>query len=184
MTTLYSYVVEHDRGDAPYPFGGYCTLVNCKYRKKGAKRKNVIELAEEDDWVVGTGGVNLRKSAGHKRLVYAMRVDKKMSLRQYSAARRFRGRKDNHHSRSEIVGRYALISKHFYYFGRSAPKLPKKFRDYPLEKKGPAFRNDFSQEFIESFMSWLKQTYRMGIHGKPCMPNHFFDSRCGANACG
>ena len=34
-----------------------------------------MELAEEGDWIAGTGGADLSKSAGHGKLIYAMRVD-------------------------------------------------------------------------------------------------------------
>jgi hypothetical protein len=47
----------HSRpGYAPRPFGRYCTPAKCKY---GSGRfKNVVELAEEGDWIAGTGGVD------------------------------------------------------------------------------------------------------------------------------
>lgn len=31
MARLFSYVVEHDEGRSPNPFGSYCTLANCKF---------------------------------------------------------------------------------------------------------------------------------------------------------
>jgi len=86
---LFSYVVEHDRGHAPNPFFGVCTLCRCKYRNSQEKPPNVIELAEPGDWVAGTGGANRRKSAGHRKLVYAMRVDEKLTRKQYYSDPRF-----------------------------------------------------------------------------------------------
>jgi len=62
MPRLYSYVVDHDLGFAPNPFGGCCTLAKCKY---GSKRRNIVEMAETGDWIAGTGGADLSKSAGH-----------------------------------------------------------------------------------------------------------------------
>lgn len=43
--TLFSYIVDHDLGFAPNPFGGYCTLVRCKFGGKTGRR-NVVELAD------------------------------------------------------------------------------------------------------------------------------------------
>jgi hypothetical protein len=86
---LFSYVVEHDTGHAPNPYFGLCTLCRCKYRKGSAKQSNVVELAEKGDWIVGTGGANSRRSAGHGKLVYAMRVDKKLTRQRYYADRQF-----------------------------------------------------------------------------------------------
>jgi len=81
MARLFSYVVDHDHGFAPHPNGQYCTLAKCKY---GSRRyKNIVELAKKGDWIVGTGGANLSKSAGHGKLIYAMRVDKKLPLADY-----------------------------------------------------------------------------------------------------
>jgi hypothetical protein len=71
---LFSYVVEHDNGYAPNPYFGVCTLCGCKFEG----RRNIVQLAKEGDWVVGTGGAST-KSAGHGKLLYAMRVDKKLT---------------------------------------------------------------------------------------------------------
>ncbi len=57
MPKLYSYVVDHDYGYAPCPFGG-CTLAKCKYgtiKCKTGTRRNIVELAEEGDWIAGLG---------------------------------------------------------------------------------------------------------------------------------
>jgi hypothetical protein len=46
--------------------------------------------------------------------------------------------------------------------------MPQKHLGHRLEKKGPGFRSDFSEEFIEEFAEWLSRNYRVGIHGNPC----------------
>ena len=46
MAKLFSYVVDHDYGFAPNPFGGFCTLAKCKY---GTTKRNIVELAEADE---------------------------------------------------------------------------------------------------------------------------------------
>ena len=53
---------------------GVCTLAHCKFGKKG--KKNVVELGQKGDWVVGTGG-NGKRSAGDRKLIYAMSVGEK-----------------------------------------------------------------------------------------------------------
>jgi hypothetical protein len=85
---LYSYVVEHDTGHAPNPYFGVCTLCRCKYREWPTGHRNIVELAEVGDWVVGTGGAS-KRSAGHGKLVYAMRVDEKPTREKYYADPRF-----------------------------------------------------------------------------------------------
>ncbi len=168
MTKLFSYVVDHDTGFAPNPSDGYCTLAQCKF---GTKRKNIIELAEVGDWIVGTGGVR-DVSAGHGKLIYAMRIEEKLTLVEYYRDERFQGREDiTRDSTEDITNRFALISRHFFYFGRNAIGLNEIHRghlDHPLEKKGPGFRSDFSNEFIEDFAQWIERTYQVGEHGDPC----------------
>jgi hypothetical protein len=84
---IYSYVVEHDSGLSPNPTGGFCTLAFCKFTRDGIT-PNIVELARVGDWVAGTGG-KCGTSAGHGRLVYAMRVTEKMTLRDYFRDPRF-----------------------------------------------------------------------------------------------
>lgn len=176
MPKLYSYVVDHDLGYAPNPFGGFCTLAKCKYgtvrSRNGSIRRNIVELAEEGDWIAGTGGVDLSKSAGHGKLVYAMRVDEIISLAEYCRGN-IGNRIDAEHDIAE-KGRYALISHHFFYFGRNAidiSDIPRKHLDHPFEKTGPGHRCDFSEEFIEDFAKWLKANFKVGVHGQPCQPH-------------
>ena len=61
---VFSYVVEHDNGLAPNPYFGYCTLCRCKFREKPGGHRNIVELAEKGDWIIGTGGANLEKKRG------------------------------------------------------------------------------------------------------------------------
>jgi hypothetical protein len=165
MSRLFSYVVEHDEGRSPNPFGGCCTLANCKFSVTG-QRPNIIELANKNDWIVGTGGAS-EKSSGHGTIVYAMKVTDKLDLAKYLISPAFRGRERGYHHFA-ISRRFALISEDFYYFGAKAVSIPKRFnKPHPLEKKGPGFRSDFDQGFIQRFVAWLR-SYSTSIHGPPC----------------
>lgn len=179
MPKLFSYVVHHDLGYAPHPFGRLCTLAKCKYGS--SKKRNIVEMAEKGDWIAGTGGADLTKSAGHGRLIYAMRVDEKMPLAQYQAIyqKRIDAKRDFHEDGSyvNVDDRYALISRHFFYFGRNAidiSEIPRKHLYHPFEKKGPGYRCDFTEEFIEGFVAWLEDAFKVGIHGSPCKPHSDF----------
>jgi hypothetical protein len=176
--TLYSYVVDHDNGFAPNPYYGICTLAHCKYAR--GPRRNIVELAEVGDWIVGTGG-NSRKTAGNGKLVYAMRVDERLSLREYYKDPRFQKKKprngsyqqrkgDNLAKAKDLTNRFVLISKHYFYFGDKAPQIAKRFRlhpDHPLEKSGPGFRSKFSDSFVNALTKWLQRNYRPGMLGRP-----------------
>jgi hypothetical protein len=184
---LYSYVVEHDNGYAPNPYFGCCTLCGCKL---GAK--NIVQLAKKGDWILGTSGASQRSAGQHGKLIYAMQVDEICTRWQYFNDARFvdkkpssglycqtRGdnldpRKDKDDRRLiDRMNQRVLISRHFYYFGKSAVDLPEEFKgtgpnSFTLEKKGPGFRNHFDPEQIRRFLAWLKSEFATGRHGEPC----------------
>jgi hypothetical protein len=175
---IYSYVVEHDNGHAPNPYYGFCTLCRCKYRESPNGRRNVVELAEVGDWIIGTGGSSKRSAGQHGTLIYAMRVSEKMPRGEYFQDVRFACKKplengtyeqrDNKLPRGEFEReqQYALISDHFYYFGGSAVIIPKRFKH--IEKKGPGFRKDFDEKGINQFLTWLEGNGPLGKRGEPC----------------
>ncbi len=67
--------MRDDAGSAPNPFWGVCTLVICKPKIRRA--------AQVGDWIVGTGSSRSPIGNIQDRLVYAMRVTKKMTMRDY-----------------------------------------------------------------------------------------------------
>jgi hypothetical protein len=166
MGKLYSYVVEHDLGLSPNPFGGFCTLAFCKF--SNSERRNVVELADVDDWVVGTGGLGPLSVGEHGRLVYAMLVTEKLTLREYFRDPRFAHRAGNELDLAGDTERFALISDYFFYFGTNALRFADRHLEYPIEKRGPGFRSRFPAEFIADFVAWLEQRYAVGVHGNPC----------------
>lgn len=169
MPKLFSYVVQHDHGFAPNPAGGLCTLVHCKFSKVPGK-KNLVENAEEGDWILGTGGVG-PDTAGNGRLIYLMRVDKKIPFARYLRSRRFAGRVDR--CDCGEGNRFALVSETFYYLGANAlpiSALPARLRSARLEKKGPFYRCDLSEDLVRELVTWFGRRYSCGMHGEPCAP--------------
>ena len=78
--SLFSYVVVLDRGFAPNPFFGYCTLATCK--------PGIRKRAQEGDWIVGTGSAAREVGRGG-HLVYAMLVTEVIDTRRYWIDPRF-----------------------------------------------------------------------------------------------
>ena len=78
---FFSYVVEHDYGLAPNPFGGYCTLAVCK---PGIRKNKNLKIG---DWIIGTGSKKLNRL---NHLIYAMKVEEKITFEEYWNDRRFR----------------------------------------------------------------------------------------------
>jgi hypothetical protein len=166
---LFSYIVDHDTGYAPNPFDKLCTLAGCKFCKNAhsrsrskPKRKNIVELAEAGDWIVGLGGSS-KRSSGPGTLVYAMKVKEAIRLRDY--CQQHKKRADAQPARNQ-PWRKALIASRYYYFGRHAVKL--KPSHYAILKVGRGFKNDFSENFIVEFVGWLtEQTRPQSI--EPCV---------------
>jgi Nucleotide modification associated domain 2 len=159
---LYSYVVDHDTGKAPNPSGRLCTLACCRYSNH-KKWKNVLELAEKGDWIVGLGGKS-EKSAGRGKIVFAMRVTKTKPLDEYCKSPKFHKRRDAEAAPKQ-PWRQVLISRDFYYFGGKARTLPKSLFSKLKVQRG--FRNHFSEGFIKKFVAWVRK-YKHGKIGEPC----------------
>lgn len=71
---LFSYKVVRDYGFAPNPFFGICSLATCKPR--------IREAAEPGDWVLGVGS-SAKSSTMSNRLIYAMKVQYKITFDEY-----------------------------------------------------------------------------------------------------
>ena len=95
---LFSYIVAVDAGFAPNPFHGYCTLACCK--------PVVRRVARVGDWVIGLS----RKVQGNK-LIFAMRIEEKLSFEQYWRDRRFAKKRPKMASKQVIPRRGDNIYK-------------------------------------------------------------------------
>ncbi len=77
MARLFSYCLRWDDGAAPNPFWGLCTLAICKPR--------IRQTASVGDWIAGTGSKNAPGGDLSGSLIYAMRVTRKMTMRDYDS---------------------------------------------------------------------------------------------------
>jgi hypothetical protein len=173
--TLFSYVVDHDTGFAPNPTGRYCTLVHCKF-SEGGRRKNIVERAEIGDWLLGTGGES-RRSSGNGTIIYLMCVDEKLPFQQYLRDQRFKGRSDCKDRGTNNT--YALVSRHFFYFGKNAipiSRLSKSLQSVAWEKKGPGYKSRFAEKEIRGLISWFERKHRPGWYGEPRAPGSDYRS--------
>ena len=111
---LYSYVVKHDYGFAPNPFGGFLTLATCK----PLIRKN----ARLGDFLAGTGSA---ASVGNTKLVYAGEISAVVPLEEYGKAQNynikrpaskpsFRRKGDKHRSHAAVARSYrrTVVARH------------------------------------------------------------------------
>ena len=82
MTKLYSYVIDHDYGRNPNPYGGFCTLVHCKCAGENGKQRNIVEMAKKGDWILGSGGMSSDTTGKNDCIIYLMRVTEKLGIKQ------------------------------------------------------------------------------------------------------
>jgi hypothetical protein len=190
---LASYVIKVDKGFAPNPFGGFCTLAAC------TPNRAMLKL-EDGDWIVG----NSSKKRGHK-LVYAMRVSSTLEFYQYFDDARFQMKKprknaawenlcgDNiyfknksgsyeqaftqYHSKPHYLEKdtgartrsgerpKVYVSDYFFYFGENAPPFPDRFKELIYAGRGCRYATDSS--LAQEFVRWLADTYEPGINGLP-----------------
>lgn len=182
---LCSYVVVHDKGFAPNPFGDFCTLAACTPNHQG------LRLCP-GDWLLGNSSV-----ATGSRLIYAMRIREALDFDIYYRDPWFAAKKarpgtwrqrcgDNIYFR-ERDGRWAqalaffhtrptdlekdtrhprvFISDHFFYFGENAPNIPDRYSGLVRTRQGCCCSHDSAT--VHSFIAWLERTYRVGVHGNP-----------------
>lgn len=170
MTKLYSYVVDHDYGENPNPYGGFCTLVHCKFNKSG-KRRSIVEMADVGDWVIGTGGKSSESTGRNDCIIYIMRIDEKLSIDDYYLDKRFKERCDCFKQPNNT---FALVSKHYCYFGKNAfdiSRLPANLQQ-DLCQTGQGYRRDnFTEDFINQLIAFFeKECGFKGQCGEPCCP--------------
>jgi len=175
---LCSYVVKNDKGLAPNPFWGYCTLAICTPNHMGIR-------SEPGDWFLGTTTAD----RGHK-LVYAMEVSERLMFDDYFKDPRFDKKKpvvegtwrqrcgdnmyfkdsagnwkrhpslfhkDEEDIEKDLKNPYAYVSKHFYYFGNNASELPIEFHSLIWKKQG--CKCDHDPHIVKSFIRWLNIKY-------------------------
>jgi hypothetical protein len=188
---LFTYSIPHDKGFAPNPYHGICTLNTCK--------PQIRREASEKDWVVG-----LKQDS----VVYAMEVTEKISMEEYW----YRCKKQipkkipvynypgcsyqdlcgdcqydfsstppiqlpGFHKTNEYIkdlsGKYTLLSTNFIYFGENAIKLPSYLTEIAKYSNGKwigvARKSLANNAFISDFVKWFNFQKRntQSLRGKP-----------------
>ncbi len=185
MNRIFSYVITHDTGFAPNPYGGILTLATCKPK--------IRKAGKAGDWLLGTGS---KKTVGSGRLVYAAQIAEVRPLAEYGAnpiynfkIPRLSGaswhrhgdniywvdahgewhqRRNLHHSiehmKRDLSGENVLVCNEFWYFGKQAPPFPDELKF--LVKDGPGHKTDSTPRHFDILKSWLS-SFQPGMHGIP-----------------
>lgn len=148
---IFSYVITHDSGFAPNPFGGFLTLATCKPRVRQGARKG--------DYIVSTGS---SATVGNHKLVYAAQVADIVLLADYGTISdyeikrpstrgewwhkhgdniyfiidgQWKQRRNIHHGQDamdhDLGGKNVLICNRFWYFGEDTDS---NFDFYPIRE--------------------------------------------------
>lgn len=188
----FSYVIEHDYGLAPNPFGGYCTLAVCKPDIRGNKNLQI------GDWIIGTGGKKLNRQ---NHLILAMKLEEKITFQQYWEDPRFQYKKplingslvqmygDNFYNKNNKTDKWiqnasahtvidkekhlkrdtsseiVLVSQDFYYLGDKSKRIPNNFET--ICKKGPGMKYKELAQIGPDFIEWIQSKFDKGITGDP-----------------
>lgn len=194
---LSAYIVRHDGGFSPNPFGRVCTLACCK--------PQIRRYAKQGDIVVGTGAARCGLSG---QLIYAMRVEAVLAFEKYWE--RYPSKRpsprtpvkklgdniwhqdtsgnwccapgavhDERHRNRDLYGCNALISTEFYYFGRDAIKIPDRFRCLIAPTQG--HKNTYDIHLITRFWDWV--TAKAPKPGRIGLPFHLSEPICGVCEC-
>ncbi len=192
----YSYKIEHDFGLAPNPFWGYCTLAACKGQIRvnknleigdwiigtGSKELNklhhLIFLMQVEEKIEINDYWNdvrfqIKKPVINGSLVQMYgdniyHLDKKTNVWiQENCAHSLKdGLYHSGHTISDTGGKFVLISKTFFYFGKNCPKIPEEFQSVCCETRN-YISHKIPVEIADKFINWIKKRYEPGIYGDP-----------------
>ena len=194
---LYSYVVSRDYGFAPNPFHGFCTLATCKPRIRksadvgswivgtGSSAKTrrlgghlifamrVTEILDFDTYWQDPRFYCKRPNL-HGSLMQAYgdniyHIDSDTGLWvQKNSHHSYRDGSENlENKKHDLSSNRVLISDDFYYFGKEAPKIPRRLAD-KLCKKGASEKSKcFTKEFKNDVVAWLRTFCKTGYLGEP-----------------
>jgi hypothetical protein len=157
-----------------------CSLAICK--------PSIRRVAKKNDWVAGLGSRNSPSGDLSRHLVYAMRVEEVLTLKEYDqqAPTRWPQRIPNVMSadlwdrlgdciydyskgsplqrpsvhgvdnvETDIGGQNVLLSRDFYYLGRSAIELPDHL--HPICHQTQGHRSDSNADYLDAFVSWIRK---------------------------
>lgn len=184
MSRLIAYVVKHDYGFAPNPYGGFLTLATCK--------PGIRDAARVGDVLLGTGSV---RNVGCDGLIYAARISEIVSTAAYGDQARFaikrpvagQGKErqlgdniyhldgdqwvqrqnpfhDEGNQATDLSSLRVLVCSEFWYFGDTAPDLAAHFPD--VIKKGPGWRYTTDAQRVSEVLAWLGG-FDCGVLGRP-----------------
>lgn len=197
MQKLFSYCIPVDDGAAPNPFHGICSLVICKPKirstaepgdwivatgsqKLGLENKVVyamkvtgkIAMKEYDNYCKNQlkGKIpNWRTNNYIDKVgdcIYDFSEPNNPKLRTPSVHK-----PDN--IKTDLGGKYALLSNHFYYFGDRANDFELPEYLLPIVNQRQGHKSDLNAQYFEDFVTWISQFEENKLYGEPYYKDWF-----------
>jgi hypothetical protein len=178
MPRLFTYTIPVDDGAAPNPFGGLCSLSICKpgIRRVAKVGDWVAGLGSRNAPSGDLSGrlvyamrveqvLTLQEYDQKARMEWPQRIPRADSadlserlgdcIYDYSSGTAVQrpGVHGPNNQATDLSGKNALLSWHFYYFGKTAELLPENL--LPICHQTQGHRSDLNSPYIEMFVSWL-----------------------------
>lgn len=196
MANVYIYVVDRDFGFAPNPFHGYCTLATCKPRIRNIARlddwiiglggrklkatgkcifamKVTQKVTFNEYWTNPEYNDKKPVPNGSKRMLLGDNIYFQQDNGHWSQAHSHHSYPDGsiniYNLNRDTKSNKVLISKHFYYFGNSAPIVPESLLSQVGFKNGIGHRK-YSLEEANKIILWLEHEFtneRNQVSAKP-----------------
>ncbi len=193
---LYSYIITRDYGFAPNPFPPYCTLATCKPNirlsaqvgdwivgigsgaKNSTMKNRLIYAMQIDDKLLYDEYWKSPCFQNKKPVINGSKMQKYGDNIYHTSAETGNFIQENsHHSldngiinlknyNRDLRGKYVLISRKYWYFGKEAPYLIEQFLDFAKVAIGHKVIRD--QRLIDNFEDWLMLLPERGYIGRPC----------------
>ncbi len=189
QSTLFSYCIPIDDGAAPNPFWGICTLNICK--------PVIRRVANIGDWVVGTGSTKFNFSnhvVYAMKVTEKMPMEEYDTWAMNNCPNKIPDWTSKDHKRrlgdsiyvfkngiptqrpsvhqtgnikTDLGGKYTLLSGHFYYFGNKPILLPPELR--LIIKSGQGHRSKSNAAYVNNFIEWIEALGKKAneLHGDP-----------------
>jgi hypothetical protein len=177
---LYTYCLRYDGGAAPNPFWGTCTLVICKpaIRRTAQLGDWVVGLGSTNSLIGDishylvyamkvTSKLTMKEYDQFCKISLPKKIPDQESpdyrlrngdcIYDYGTGKYPKMRPAVHnecHRVHDLVGKFALLSKHFYYFGSQPIPLPEYL--YPIIHAMQGHKSMQNQPYLELFVNWIE----------------------------
>lgn len=184
---LYSYIVRHDSGFAPNPFWGYCTLACCKpvirrtaevgdwivglsprasgnriiYAMRVDEILPFIQYFQDPRFKLKIPDYSKRVVCGRGDNIYVSLPNG--SFRQLRSMHSNGNCQNLDKKRQDLRGKNVLVSNTFWYFGRTALRLPHRFKELIV---GRGHKNSFPLNRVSAFHRFLAGQ-QSGVNAPP-----------------